>query len=102
MNYLVGCREIESLCRQRAISDRGHSWKWLGEADRWRDLARREAASRFQDRPMHQAASRKKRGLQFGLLGRKLRQFAWMSRRAEPAGSPGRAFFRKPHEAPHG
>jgi hypothetical protein len=47
-------------------------------------------------------ASRKKRGLQFGLLGRKLRQFAWMSRRAEPAGLPGRAFFRKTHEAPHG
>ena len=82
MNNLVGCREIESLCRQRAISDRGHSWKWLGEADRWRDLARREAASRFQDRPMHQAASRKKRGLQFGLLGRKLRQVDVPTRRA--------------------
>jgi hypothetical protein len=54
MNNLVGCREIESLCRQRAVSDRGNSWKWLGEADRWRDLAHREAASRFQDRPMHQ------------------------------------------------
>ena len=43
-----------------------------------------------------------KRGLQLGLLGRKLRQIAWMSRRAEPVGLPGRAFFRKTHEAPHG
>jgi hypothetical protein len=53
MNNLVGCREIESLCRQRALSDRAHSWKWLGEADRWRDLAHREIISRFQNSPMH-------------------------------------------------
>jgi len=53
MSKLAGCREIESLCRQRAISDREHSWKWLGEADRWSDLAHREIASRFQKHPMH-------------------------------------------------
>jgi hypothetical protein len=54
MNALIlGCREIESLCRQRAISDRARSWKWLGEADRWGDLARREIASRFQSNSMH-------------------------------------------------
>jgi hypothetical protein len=54
MNNLVsGCREIESLCRQRAISDRAHSWKWLGEADRWSDLAHREIASHFQNNEMH-------------------------------------------------
>jgi hypothetical protein len=52
MNNLVGCREIESLYRQRALSDREHSWKWLGEADRWSDLAHREVASRFQNSPM--------------------------------------------------
>jgi hypothetical protein len=52
MNNLVGCREIESLCRQRALSDRAHSWRWLGEADRWGDLAHREIASRFQNTPM--------------------------------------------------
>jgi hypothetical protein len=52
-NLVLGCREIESLCRQRAISDRAHSWKWLGEADRWSDLARREIASRFQNNEMH-------------------------------------------------
>ena len=54
MNDLIlGCREIDSLCRQRAISDRAHSWKWLGEADRWNDLAHREIASRFQNSQMH-------------------------------------------------
>jgi hypothetical protein len=52
-NLVLGCREIESLCRQRAISDRAHSWKWLGEADRWSDLAHREIASRFQKNEMH-------------------------------------------------
>jgi len=53
MSNLIGCRELESLCRQRAVSDRAHSWKWLGEADRWNDLAHREIASRFQNKPMH-------------------------------------------------
>jgi hypothetical protein len=47
MNDLVGCREMELLCRHRAALDSTHSWKWLGEAERWRDLAHREAASRF-------------------------------------------------------
>ena len=52
-NLRVGCREIELLCRQRAISDRAHNWKWLGEADRWSDLAHREIASRFRNNEMH-------------------------------------------------
>jgi hypothetical protein len=47
MNDLVGCRDMELLCRQRATLDIQHSWKWLGEAERWKDLAHREAASRF-------------------------------------------------------
>ena len=47
MNDLIGCREMELLCRQRATFDIQHSWKWLGEAERWKDLAHREAASRF-------------------------------------------------------
>jgi hypothetical protein len=46
-NLVLGCRNIETLCRQRAISDRAHSWKWLGEADRWSDLAHREIAFVF-------------------------------------------------------
>ena len=53
MNNLLRCREIESLCRQRAVSDRAHHWKWLDEADRWNDLAHREIASRFQRSSMH-------------------------------------------------
>ena len=28
-------------------------WKWLGEADRWNDLADREIGSRLQKNPMH-------------------------------------------------
>jgi hypothetical protein len=52
-NLILGCRAIELLCRQRAISDRAHNWKWLEEADRWSDLAHREIASRFQKNEMH-------------------------------------------------
>jgi hypothetical protein len=52
-NLIVGCREIELLCRQRAISDLAHNWKWLGEADRWSELAHREIASCFRNNEMH-------------------------------------------------
>ena len=51
MNNLVGCRDIELLCRQRAALDHQHSWKRLGEAERWRDLAHREITSRFEQTP---------------------------------------------------
>ena len=47
MNDPIGCRDMELLCRQRATFDVQHSWKWLGEAERWKDLAHRETASRF-------------------------------------------------------
>ena len=47
MNDLVGCREMELLCRHRAALDSIHSWKWLGEAERWGQLAQKETASRF-------------------------------------------------------
>jgi hypothetical protein len=47
MNDPIGCRDMELLCRHRAALDTQHSWKWLGEAERWKDLAHREAASRF-------------------------------------------------------
>jgi hypothetical protein len=53
MSDLVGCRDMELLCRHRAAVDREHSWKWLGEAERWKDLAHREIASRFRAMPMH-------------------------------------------------
>jgi hypothetical protein len=48
MKDLAGCRDMELLCRRRAALDTQHSWKWLGEAERWRVLAHRETASRFQ------------------------------------------------------
>jgi hypothetical protein len=51
VNDRVGCREMELLCRHRAALDPGHSWKWLGEADRWRDLARGEADARHAEHP---------------------------------------------------
>ena len=47
MNDPIGCRDMELLCRQRATLNTQHSLKWLGEAERWKDLAHREAASRF-------------------------------------------------------
>jgi hypothetical protein len=47
MNDPIGCRDMELLCRRRATFDIQHSWKWLGEAERWKDLAHREAVSRF-------------------------------------------------------
>ena len=51
MNTLEGCRETELLCRHGATLDSVHNrWKWLGEAERWSDLAHREAASWFQRR----------------------------------------------------
>lgn len=52
MNDPVGCRDMELLCRHRATIDIQHSWKWLGEAERWKELAHREAASRFHAGPM--------------------------------------------------
>jgi hypothetical protein len=53
MNYLVGCRDIELLCRRRAALDREHSWKWLGEAERWRNHEHREVSSRVPHHPLH-------------------------------------------------
>jgi hypothetical protein len=39
---------MELLCIQRAKADPDHSGKWLGQADRWRNLAKRENAWRTQ------------------------------------------------------
>jgi hypothetical protein len=38
---------MELLCRHRAVFDAQHSEKWLCQAERWKDIAHREAASRF-------------------------------------------------------
>ena len=42
------CRAMEMMCLQRAQADPEHRWKWLGQADRWHALGKREAAWRFQ------------------------------------------------------
>jgi hypothetical protein len=54
MNDRLGCHDMEMLCRQRAKVDLKHNWKWLGEADRWRELGHNEIAWRFQQRNMQQ------------------------------------------------
>jgi hypothetical protein len=38
---------MELLCRQQAVFDNEHRWKWLSEAERWEHLAAKETASRF-------------------------------------------------------
>ena len=51
MDQLMGCREMELLCRHRATFDTQHRWKWLGDAQRWGDLARRETVARYGEHP---------------------------------------------------
>jgi|NGEPerStandDraft_6_1074524.scaffolds.fasta_scaffold78553_2 hypothetical protein len=47
MDDLLNCRAMELLCRQRAIIDPEHSWKWLARAERWKNLGHRKITSRF-------------------------------------------------------
>ena len=42
MNDVANCRAMELLCRERATADPSHSEKWLGQAQRWRELEQRE------------------------------------------------------------
>jgi hypothetical protein len=53
MNNLVGCSDVELLCGRRAASDRQHSSKWLGEAERSRNLADREISSSVPHHHLH-------------------------------------------------
>jgi hypothetical protein len=71
MYDLVGCREMELLCRHRARFDSIRKWKWLGEAERWMDLAHREAASRFHTRagPMAMGPSPSENDRQQSVIG---------------------------------
>jgi hypothetical protein len=48
MVNVADCRAMETLCLERAKADPQHGSKWLGQAERWRDLARQETAWRFQ------------------------------------------------------
>ena len=34
----MSCRDMELLCRQQAVFDCEHRWKWLGQAERWGHL----------------------------------------------------------------
>jgi hypothetical protein len=47
MDDLPKCHAMELLCRQRALVDPEHSWKWLARAERWKNLGHREITSRF-------------------------------------------------------
>jgi hypothetical protein len=50
MKQQMSCRDMELLLyRQRAVFDSEHSWKWLGEAERWGNLAQKETASRLKE-----------------------------------------------------
>jgi hypothetical protein len=54
MNERLDCRGMELLYRERAKADPEHSTKWLGQAERWQDLARSENAWRVQRRDTDQ------------------------------------------------
>ena len=54
MSDVADCRAMESLCRQRAITDPVNSWKWLGQADRWHELEHSHSAWKFQQRTNQQ------------------------------------------------
>ena len=53
MKNLADVRYMERLCRQRAVFDHPHSSKWLGEAERWKDLAHPKVGDRFREKPSH-------------------------------------------------
>jgi hypothetical protein len=53
MKDLADVRYMERLCRQRAVFDAPHSSKWLGEAERWKDLAHLKVGDRFREKPSH-------------------------------------------------
>ena len=48
MTDIANCRAMELMCLQRAKADPANGWKWLGQADRWHALGKREAAWRIQ------------------------------------------------------
>ncbi|MEH2564079.1 hypothetical protein [Bradyrhizobium sp. AZCC 2289] len=48
MNDISECREMELRCLQRARAEPENSWKWLGQAERWRELAHSRVAVKFQ------------------------------------------------------
>ena len=57
MNDVSNCYAMESMCRERAETDPKNATKWLGQAERWSELAKDENAWRLQKRsaPQQQA-----------------------------------------------
>ena len=53
MKDLADVRYMERLCRQRAVFDPPHNSKWLGEAERWKDLTHPKVGDRFREEPSH-------------------------------------------------
>ena len=47
MDDLINCHAMELLCRQRALANPEHSWKWFARAERWGNLGHCKMASRF-------------------------------------------------------
>jgi hypothetical protein len=43
MEELLRCRNMEAMCRQRAIYDPQRGWEWLANAEKWKNLADEEA-----------------------------------------------------------
>jgi hypothetical protein len=50
MSDLTDCRGMETLLLERAKADPVRSGKWLGQAERWRELGKQETAWRLQRR----------------------------------------------------
>jgi hypothetical protein len=50
MSDLTDCQGMERLYRDRAKADPKNSTKWLGQAERWRELGKHENAWRQQPR----------------------------------------------------
>jgi hypothetical protein len=43
MDELLRCRNMEAMCRQRAMYDTQRGWEWLASAEKWKELADKEA-----------------------------------------------------------
>ena len=49
MKKVRSYRAMSSICRQRAVFDPEHSWKHLGDAEKWEHLAYDEIAANFRE-----------------------------------------------------
>jgi hypothetical protein len=49
LNDIAECREMEFRCLQRARAEPENSWKWLGQAERWRELAHSRVAHQISE-----------------------------------------------------